>query len=99
VQIPTELGTPPSKHFPLETQSAGPKTLGFDKADGAGHAASSFPASFAQCIPEKLHFRLPGQITFSARADTHIKVIAKKMPMFLMHAITNPHLVKSKLYR
>jgi len=99
VQIPTELGTPPSKHFPLETQSAGPKTLGFDKADGAGHAASSFPASFAQCIPEKLHCRLPGQITFSARADTLSKVTAKTMPMCLMRAITSPHLVKSNPYR
>jgi len=99
VQIPTELGTPPSKHFPLETQSAGPKTLGFVKADGAGHAASSFPAGLAQCIPEKLHFRLPGQITFSARAETLSRVAAKTIPKCWMRAMTNSRLVKSKLYR
>jgi len=90
VQIPTELGTPPPKHFPLDTHKAGPKTLGLDKADGAGHAASCFPAGLAQCMPEKLQLKLAGQITLSARAETHSSVTAKRIPMCLKRAITNP---------
>jgi hypothetical protein len=69
-------------HLPLETHSAGPKTLGLDKVDGAGHEASCFPATLAHCILEKLHAKLAGQITFSARAFTQSRAIANRKPNF-----------------
>ena len=90
VQIPTEFGVPPPRHLPLDTQSDGPKTLGLDKEEGEGHDASCFPATLAHCMPEKLHFRLAGQITLSACADTHSRATAKEMPIFLKRDITTP---------